>query len=155
MLFDFLLQQAKAKALETDTGKCIILKQDKTILTKAVDAQHSHSKTGTWNMSSKSNGIKLFGELLCWCEKKDCGLSAAPTTSFHNAYENRPTTFHLLYTHPYIKNLHKLDEAPPDVTPAFFTSEICPTASTTTSTGTNSGAESDYCIPSALLHLLV
>ena len=42
-LFDFLLQQSKAKALYTDTHEGNILEQVKIILSKAVDAYHSPS----------------------------------------------------------------------------------------------------------------
>ena len=45
-LLDFLLQQAKAKALDTDTHEGSILEQDKNILSKAFDAYYSLCTVG-------------------------------------------------------------------------------------------------------------
>ena len=52
-------------------------------------------------------------------------------------------TFYLPYIHPYMKSLHKSDEAWLDMVHVSFTAGAFPTASTTTSSGTNSSANND------------
>ena len=47
-LFDFLLKQAKANALDTDTHEGNALEQVKRILSKADDAYHSLCTAGKW-----------------------------------------------------------------------------------------------------------
>ena len=68
MLFDFLLQQAKVNALDTDTHEENTLEQVKAILSKAVGAYHSLCKVGKWHVNNKSCGHLI---VVCWnFEKK-------------------------------------------------------------------------------------
>ena len=55
-MFNFLLQQAKAKTLDTGTYEGNMLEQVKTILSKAVDAYHSLFTAGKGQTSYKSSG---------------------------------------------------------------------------------------------------
>ena len=54
-LFDFLLQQAKVEALDTDSHTGNILKQIKAILSKAVDVYQSLCSAGEWHDRNKSS----------------------------------------------------------------------------------------------------
>ena len=53
--FDFLLQQAKVKVLDTDSHEENTLEQVKAILGKAVDAYHSLCPVDKWHFSNKSS----------------------------------------------------------------------------------------------------
>ena len=55
-LFDFLLQQAKAKAFDTFTHEENTLHHGKTILSKDVDSYHSLCTAGKWHVSNKLSG---------------------------------------------------------------------------------------------------
>ena len=54
--YDFLLQQAKAKALDTDSHEGNTLEQVKTILSQDVDAYHNLCTAGKWYVNRKSIG---------------------------------------------------------------------------------------------------
>ena len=73
-LFDFLLQQAKVKAVDIDTHEGNILKQIEEILSKAVD--HSLCTAGTLYVSNKSSGLS---NVVCWfCEKEGYYVNKCP-----------------------------------------------------------------------------
>ena len=55
-MFDFFLQQANVKALDTVTHEGNTLEKTKAILSKAVDANHSLCTAGKWHVSNKSSG---------------------------------------------------------------------------------------------------
>ena len=54
-LFDLLMQQTKAKALDIDNHEGNKFEQVKTILSNAVDAYHSLCTASKWHVSKKSN----------------------------------------------------------------------------------------------------
>ena len=67
-LFDLLLQQGKAKALDNDIHEGSMLEQVKTILSKAVYAYLCQCTVGKWHVRNKSTG---HFNAVCWnCEKE-------------------------------------------------------------------------------------
>ena len=75
-LFNFLLQQAKMKALDTVTHEGNTLEQIKVILSKAVDVCHSLCTADKWHVGNKSS--RHFN-VVCWnCEKEGCSVNKHP-----------------------------------------------------------------------------
>ena len=75
-LFDFLLQKAKVKSLDSDTHQGNILEQVKAILSKAVDACHSLCIESKWHVSNKSSGHL---NVVCLnCKKEGCLVNKCP-----------------------------------------------------------------------------
>ena len=75
-LFDFLWEQAKAKAIDTDTHKGNTLKWIDATLSEAVDAYHSLCTAGKWHVRNKSNG---HFNIACWnCKKDGCSVNKCP-----------------------------------------------------------------------------
>ena len=75
-LFDFLLQQAKAKVLDTDTHERDTFEQVKTFLSKAVDADPSLHTTSKRYVSNKP--AEHFN-VVCWnYEMGGCSVNKCP-----------------------------------------------------------------------------
>ena len=75
-LFNFLLQQARIKALGTDTHENSTLKEVKTIVSKDVDACHSPCTAGRWHVCSKST--RHFNVFCLNCEEEGYSLNWHP-----------------------------------------------------------------------------
>ena len=110
---------------------------------KPLSKDSSTQNQNKWGTPKSGNGFKCFGQKFMYCGKKGCDQNTTYTRSFHNDYEQNPTTFCLPYTHPYMKSLHKLDETPPDMAPASITSGFFLTKSIITSTIMNTSANND------------
>ena len=58
-MFDFLLQQVKARALDTDTHESSTLEEVKTILSKTVDAYHSLCTADKWHVGRSMGHFRI------------------------------------------------------------------------------------------------
>ena len=90
-LFNFLLQQAKMKALDTDAHAVNMLEQVKAILSKSVDAYNSLCTAGKWHVSNRCSG---HFNVVCWnCENEGCSVNKCPQLKDQKLIATHKKTF--------------------------------------------------------------